>query len=67
MTQLEQYKKAYATLVGRIDTLTTNLENVGKNFIVEGAAISFTIKALVAALQEAEEVFLGEDPADLYE
>ena len=65
MTQLEQYKKAYATLVGRIDTLTADLEKIDKNFVVEGATLDYTINALTEALQEAEDIFLDEDPDDL--
>ena len=65
MTQLQQYKKAYATLVGRIDTLTTSLEKIDRNFVVEGATLDYTIKTLIEALQEAEDIFLDEDPTDL--
>ena len=67
MTELEQYKKAYSTLAGRIDALTTKLEKIDKNFVIEGATIDYTIHALVEALQEAEDIFLDEDPTDLEE
>lgn len=62
MTLLEQYKKAYGTLTGRVDTLIRSLERVEKNFVVEGAAISFTVKALTSALLEAERAFVEEEP-----
>ena len=59
MTELEQYKKAYATLVGRVDTAITNLETVP-----EGMPPAFTAGMLKRALGEAEEIFLAEDPEE---
>lgn len=54
MTELEQYKKAYATLVGRVDTTITKLETVPV-----GMPAGFTAAELRRALEEAEEIFLA--------
>lgn len=59
MTQLEQYKKAYATLVGRVDTAITKLEE-----FPQGMPPEFTAAELKRALEEAEEIFLAEDAED---
>lgn len=59
MTKLEQYKKAYATLVGRVDTTITKLETVPA-----GMPAAFTAAELKRALEEAEDVFLEEDPEE---
>lgn len=61
MTKLEQYKKAYATLVGRVDTIVTKLEasSAVRNF--DSAAARFIARELAGALEEAEEIFLTED------
>lgn len=56
MTELQQYKKAYATLVGWVDTTITNLETVP-----EGMPPAFTAGVLKKALREAEEIFLAEE------
>lgn len=64
MTELEQHKKAYALLVGRVDRIITNLEHVDKNFIMDTTAVSFIVGALTGALQDAEEIFLDEDPEE---
>ena len=64
MTELEQYKKAYSTLVGRVDKIITNLEIVSKGSDQESANLGLTMGALIAALQEAEDIFLDEDPED---
>lgn len=65
MTTLEQYKKAYATLAGRVDTIITGLERIEKSSVEETAAIAFAIRSLTGALEETEEIFLAEDPEDL--
>jgi len=62
MTELEQYKKAYTTLVGRVDTVITDLECIDKNFVVEKAAAAYTVGALTDALQEARDIFKEEAP-----
>ena len=67
MTQLEQYKKAYAKLIGDIDALTVSLKKIDRNFIIEGATLDYTITALIKALQDAEEVFMSIDPTDMEE
>ena len=62
MTELEQYKKAYALLVGRVDEVITNLELVSRGTDQESANLALAAGALTAALQDAEEIFLSEDP-----
>lgn len=64
MTKLEQYQKAYATLVGRIDTIVTKLEDSAAVHSFDSAAARFTAKELAGALEEAEEVFLEGDPEE---
>ncbi len=63
MTELEQYKKAYATLVGRVDTTITQLEEMDHDFANEGIRLtaSFAVQTLQNALMEAEEIFLEEE------
>lgn len=56
MTELERYKKAYATLVGRVDTTITSLENTP-----EGMPAAFTAGVLKKALEDVEEIFLVDD------
>ena len=62
MTKLEQYKKAYALLVGRVDEVITNLELAGRGTDPASASLALAAGALTAALQDAEEIFLSEDP-----
>lgn len=64
MTKLEQYQKAYATLVGRIDTIITKLEESAAVRTFDSAAARFTAKELAGALEEAEEFFLDGDPEE---
>lgn len=64
MTKLEQYQKAYATLVGRIDTIITKLEDSAAVHSFDSAAARFTAKELAGVLEEAEEVFLEGDPEE---
>ena len=64
MTKLEQYKKAYALLVGRVDTIITNLERISRGTDQESADLALAMGALISALQDAEEIFLAEDPED---
>ncbi|MBD5162230.1 MAG: hypothetical protein HDT14_09500 [Oscillibacter sp.] len=64
MTELEQYKKAYAVLVGRVDRVITNLEIVSGGTDQESANLALAMGALTAALREAEEIFLAEDPEE---
>lgn len=64
MTELEQYKKAYAVLVGRVDRVITNLEIVSRGTDQESANLALAMGALTAALREAEEIFLAEDPEE---
>lgn len=64
MTELEQYKKAYALLVGRVDRVITNLEIVSRGTDQESANLALAMGALTAALREAEEIFLAGDPEE---
>ena len=64
MTKLEQYQKAYATLVGRIDTIISKLEDSAAVHSFDSAAARFTAKELTGALEEAEEFFLEGDPEE---
>ena len=64
MTELEQYKKAYATLVGRVDTVITDLERMDRRVIMDKTVAEFAAETLTNALQEVEEIFLAEDPED---
>lgn len=61
MTQLEQYKKAYATLVGMVDRTISALEATPP----EKMTPALTANRLKMALGEAEEIFLAEDPEDI--
>lgn len=60
MTRLEQYKKAYATLMGMVDTVITELEH----FPPETMPPALTAGKLKHALETAEDIFLDEDPED---
>ena len=69
MTELEQYKKAYATLVGRIDGVINLLEAESTAFKQEDGGLAASlldtlITAMTDALCEAEEIFLDEDPEE---
>lgn len=59
MTELEQYKKAYATLVGRVDRIITALED---SAAAEHPAVLSAAKSLTNALLEAEDLFIEQDP-----
>lgn len=60
MTELEQYKKAYATLVGQVDEVITDLEAIRPELINQGVP-ALCAGRLTKALQDAEEIFLDED------
>ena len=62
MTELEQYKRAYATLTGKVDTIISKLEESIALLQVESAGMSMAAKSLTNALQEAEEIIVGEEP-----
>lgn len=62
MTQLEQTKRAYATLLGRVDSIITKLEKSEHNF--DSASALFIAKELTGVLEEAEEFFLDGDPEE---
>lgn len=59
MTELQLYKRAYAVLVGRVDSVITRLETA-----LDGMPPAFTAGVLKNALEEAEELFLAEDPEE---
>ena len=69
MTQLEQYKKGYATLVGRVDKviecITSRLEGDSLDAAIHPLTAGRIAEELTRALQDVEEIFLAEDPEDL--
>ena len=64
MTELEQYKKAYATLVGRVDRTITKLEEIVFCVGAEKTVVAYIAETLKEALEEVEEIFLAEDPEE---
>lgn len=64
MTQLEQSKRAYATLVGRVDSIITKLEKSTAEHDFDSASALFIAKELTGALEEAEDIFLDGDPEE---
>lgn len=61
MTELERYKKAYATLVGRVDTIISKLKESDIMLNLENAALRSAADTLIKALLEAEEIIVAED------
>lgn len=61
MTELERYKKAYATLVGRVDTVIEKLKESEIMLDLESTALRSAADALIKALLEAEEIIVAED------
>lgn len=61
MTELERCKKAYATLVGRVDTTISKLRETDIMSNLENAALRLAADALTKALLEAEEIIVAED------
>lgn len=61
MTELERYKKAYATLVGRVDTVVGRLRESEIMQDLESTALHSAADALVKALLEAGETITAED------
>ena len=64
MTQLEQTKRAYAPLLGRVDSIITKLEKSAAEHNFDSASALFIAKELAGALEEAEEFFLDGDPEE---
>ncbi len=62
MTELEQYRKAYATLVGRVDTVIKDLGGSSTVHNLNDAVLTLVAASLIKALHEAEDVFVSEDP-----
>ena len=62
MTELEQYKKAYATLVGRVDRTITKLHEASAMLALERISLNLAADELKNALNSAEEIFLSDDP-----
>lgn len=54
MTELERYKKAYATLVGQVDTVISRLKDSEIMLGPEATALRSAADALIKALLEAE-------------
>lgn len=61
MTELERYKKAYATLVGRVDVIISKLKESDIMLNLENAALRSAADTLIKALLEAEEIIVAED------
>lgn len=61
MNELERYKKAYATLVGQVDTAVSKLKESEIMLNLENTGLRFAIDALIKALLEAEETIIAED------
>ena len=61
MNELERYKKAYATVVGRVDTVISKLKETDIVLNLENTALRFAADALTEALLEAEETIIAED------
>lgn len=61
MTELERYKKAYATLVGRVDRVISKLKETDIMLNLENAALRSAADALIKTLLEAEEIIVAED------
>lgn len=61
MTELERCKKAYATLVGRVDTIIGKLKESDIMLNLENTALRFAADELTKALLEAEEIIVAED------
>lgn len=61
MTELERYKKAYATLVGNVDTVISKLKETDIMLNLENISLRFAADALTKALLEAEEIIVAED------
>ena len=63
MTELEQYKKAYATLLGRVDGVATKLMNEAVRFDPRfEKGLMLIALELLFTLYEAENTFVDEDP-----
>ena len=62
MTELEQYKKAYATLVGRVDRTITKLHEASAMLALARISLNLAADELKNALNSAEEIFLSDDP-----
>lgn len=60
MTELEQYKRAYATLVGRVDTVIEKLRESEALLNLEKTGLRSAADNLVNALQEAEEIIVAD-------
>ena len=61
MNELERYKKAYAAVVGRVDTVISKLKESEIMLNLENTGLRFAIDALIKALLEAEETIIAED------
>lgn len=62
MSELELYKKAYATLVGRVDAAIDRLTKASALLSPDaGTGILMTALELANALQEAEEVIISNE------
>ena len=65
MTELDQYKKAYATLMGRVDEAAAKLLNeTAKLSPRYENGLMLIVLELLFALCEAENIFLADGPEE---
>lgn len=64
MTELEQYKKAYAILVGRVDQVLSTLSATVTSLREDQKKLLFTATVLASSLIEVEDIFISEDPEE---
>lgn len=55
---LELYKKMYATLVGRVDAIISDLADIAAGEVCDRQRVLWTAQALRQALLETEEMYL---------
>lgn len=61
MTELERYKKAYATLVGQVDAAISKMMDTEILLDMENTALHAAADELIKALLVAEAIIVSED------
>lgn len=59
MTELERYKKAYATLVGRVDETILAIGEFTGTIAMGNVLLTLSGASLIKALREAEEIMIS--------
>ena len=59
MTELERYKKAYATLVGRVDETILAIGEFTGPMAMGNVLLTLSGASLIKALREAEEIMIS--------